>query len=82
MYINIYFYVIKFISYRIVKTKQNIALLKTTKRKIFIKNKYHPTEKGEGESKDSRRITMSVTAAISPYESTWGRRRGCLGFLV
>jgi hypothetical protein len=39
-------------------------------------------KKGRGESKGSRRITMSVTAAISPYESNWRRRGGCLGFLV
>jgi hypothetical protein len=39
-------------------------------------------KKGRGESKDSRRITMSVTAAVSPNESNWGRRGGCLGFLV
>ncbi len=35
-----------------------------------------------GERKDSRRITMSVIAAISPYESNRGGRGGCLGFLV
>ncbi len=39
-------------------------------------------KKGEGANKHSRRITMSVTAAISPYESNWGWRGGCLGFLV
>jgi hypothetical protein len=39
-------------------------------------------KKGEGENKHSRRITMSVTAAISPNESNWGGRGGCLGFLV
>ncbi len=38
--------------------------------------------KGRGESKDSRRITMSVIAAISPNETNWGRRGVCLGFLV
>ncbi len=35
-----------------------------------------------GERKDSRRITMSVIATISPYESNRGGRWGCLGFLV
>jgi hypothetical protein len=39
-------------------------------------------KKGRGESKDSRRITMSVIAAISPNETNWGRRGGYLGFLV
>ncbi len=38
--------------------------------------------KGERENKHSRQITMSVTAAISPNESNWGWRGGCLGFLV
>ncbi len=39
-------------------------------------------KKGEGETKHCRRITMSVTAAISPNESSWGGSGGCLGFLV
>jgi hypothetical protein len=39
-------------------------------------------KKGEGETKHCRRKTMSVTAAISPNESSWGGSRGCLGFLV
>jgi hypothetical protein len=39
-------------------------------------------KKGEGETKHRRRITMSVTAAISPNESSWGGSGGCLGFLV
>jgi hypothetical protein len=39
-------------------------------------------KKGEGETKHCRRITMSVTAAISPNESSWGGSVGCLGFLV
>jgi hypothetical protein len=39
-------------------------------------------KKRRGESKDSRRITMSMIAAISPNETNWGRRGGCLGFLV
>jgi hypothetical protein len=57
-----------------------------TKRKILIKNNISPPhENGE---RDSRRITMSVTAAIIPNESSWGgrgavgREGGCLGFLV
>jgi hypothetical protein len=49
---------------------------------IQIKN-LPPHEKGrEGERKDSRRITMSVIAAMSSYESNRGERGGCLGFLV
>jgi hypothetical protein len=39
-------------------------------------------KKGEGETKHCRRITMGVTAAISPNESSWGGSGGCLGFLV
>jgi hypothetical protein len=39
-------------------------------------------KKGEGETKHCRRITISVTAAISPDESNWGWRGGCLAFLV
>jgi hypothetical protein len=31
-------------------------------------------KKGEGENEHSRRITMSLTAAISPNESNWGGR--------
>jgi hypothetical protein len=38
--------------------------------------------KGRRESKDSRRITISVIATISPNETNWGRMGGCLGFLV
>jgi hypothetical protein len=39
-------------------------------------------KKGERETKHCRRITMSMTAAIIPNESSWGGSRGCLGFLV
>jgi hypothetical protein len=39
-------------------------------------------KKGEGETKHCRRITMSVAAAISPNESSWGGSGGCQGFLV
>jgi hypothetical protein len=38
-------------------------------------------KKGEGENKHSRRITMSVTAGISPNESNWGGKGGCLHLL-
>jgi hypothetical protein len=31
---------------------------------------------------ESRRAMISATAALSPNESNWGGRGGCLGFLV
>jgi hypothetical protein len=39
-------------------------------------------KKGRGREKIADGQLMSVTAAISPYESIWRGRRSCLGFLV
>ncbi len=43
---------------------------------------YHPTKRGGGQRKDSRRIGMSATASFNPDESSEEDTTDCPVFLV